>query len=305
MDDFPMSRSLLTFDPPPQAPAGVVAVALAPDRARSREWSTVLLAKGVPHWTAETAEGMAVFVPPEREELALVQLAAYDREQRQEEEAVRRAPPPPPEVMGPVWPGLLVMAVVLGSVHWWKVSVARDLARSWARDGVEIFVDGEWWRAATALLVHADMAHLLGNLSFGLLLMWFVVRAFGRWLGWWWVGWAGVLGNFAVAAFFYPERWAGVGASTAVFAAVGLLVAHGMIWSHGVQGLRRHRSWLVPFGGGLGLLGVFGSGGDGLNVDVGAHLAGFVAGVVVGMPVAWWQRWCRVRERPVRQAAVS
>jgi membrane associated rhomboid family serine protease len=248
---------------------------------------------------------MAVFVPPEREELALVQLAAYDREQRQEAEAVRRAPPPPPEVMGPVWPGLLVMAVVLGGVHGWKVSMARDLARSWSRDGVEIFVDGEWWRAATALLVHADMAHLLGNLSFGLLLMWFVVRAFGRWLGWWWVGWAGVLGNVAVAAFFYPERWAGVGASTAVFAAVGLLVAHGMIWSHGGQGLRRHRSWLVPFGGGLGLLGVFGSGGDGLNVDVGAHLAGFVAGMGVGMPVAWWQRWCRVRERPVRQAAVS
>ena len=108
-----------------------------------------------------------------------------------------------------------------------------------------------------------------------------------------------------MAAFFYPERWAGVGASTAVFAAVGLLVAHGMIWSHGGQGFRRHRSWLVPFGGGLGLLGVFGSGGDGLNVDVGAHLAGFVAGVAVGMPVAWWQRWCRVRERPVRQAAVS
>ena len=305
MDDFSMSRSLLTFDPPPQAPAGVVAVALAPDRARSREWSTVLLAKGVPHWTAETAEGMAVFVPPEREELALVQLAAYDREQRQEEEAVRRAPPPPPEVMGAVWPGLLVMAVVLGGVHWWKVSMARDLARSWSRDGVEMFVDGEWWRAATALLVHADMAHLLGNLSFGLLLMWFVVRAFGRWLGGWWVGWAGVLGNFAVAAFFYPERWAGVGASTAVFAAVGLLVAHGMIWSHGGQGFRRHRSWLVPFGGGLGLLGVFGSGGDGLNVDVGAHLAGFVAGMGVGMPVAWWQLWCRVRERPVRQAAVS
>jgi hypothetical protein len=42
-----------------------------------------------------------------------------------------------------------------------------------------------------------------------------------------------------------------------------------------------------------------------LNVDVGAHLAGFVAGMGVGMPVAWWQRWCRVRERPVRQAAVS
>ena len=54
------------------------------DRAQSREWSTVLLAKGVPHWTAEMDEGVAVFVPEEQEELALSQLVAYDREQRQE-----------------------------------------------------------------------------------------------------------------------------------------------------------------------------------------------------------------------------
>ena len=32
-------------------------------------------------------------------------------------------------------------------------------------------------------------------------------------------------------------------------------------------------------------------------------IGSFVLLMLVGMPVAWWQRWCRVRERPVRQAA--
>jgi len=295
----------MPLEPPSHLPEGVVPVALARDRSLSREWSTVLLAKGVPHWTAETPGGMAVFVPPDQEDLALGQLAAYDREQRQEAEAVRRAPPPPPEAAGAVWPGLVVAGAVLAGVHGWRLTTDTDVAGVWARDGVRIFAEGEWWRPFTALLVHADLAHLLGNLSFGALFMWFVLQAFGRWLGWVWVAVSGVLGNVAVAAAFYPEPFAGVGASTAVFAAVGLLVAHGIVWSRAGTGLRRHRPWLVPLGGGLALLGVFGSGGDSLNVDLAAHLAGFAAGMAVGAAASWWQRWCRVRERPVREAAVS
>lgn len=300
-----MSRSPSSLAPPPHLPEGVVPVALAPDRAQGREWSTVLLAKGVPHWTAEMDDGMGVFVPAAHEEVARAQLAAYEWEQRQEAEARRREPPPPPEMGGSGWPGLVVAAVVLAAVHGWRVTRGEGLARAWARDGVEIFDAGEWWRPFTALLVHADLAHLLGNLSFGALLMWFVLQSYGRCLGWIWVTVAGVMGNVAVAAMFYPERFAGVGASTAVFAAVGLLVVHGMVWSRGGGGMRRHRPWLVPLGGGLALLGVFGSGGEDLNVDLAAHVAGFAGGLLVGAGPSWWQRWCRVRERPVPTAAIS
>jgi membrane associated rhomboid family serine protease len=297
-----MSQSISV--PPPHLPEGVVAVALAPDRGLSREWSAVLLAKGVPHWTAEAGEGLAVFVPADQEALARAQLAAYDREQHQEAEAARRALPPP-EMPGSPWPGLVLVAGMLAGIHWWRVTHGGALAGQWSRDGVQIFDHGEWWRPFTALLVHADLAHLLGNLSFGILLMWFVLQAYGRRLGWLWVALAGVAGNLAVAAVFYPEPFAGVGASTAVFAAVGLLVVHGMAWARSGAGLRGHRPWLVPLGGGLGLLGLFGSGGDDLSVDLGAHVAGFAAGLLVGAGPSWWQRWCRVRERPVTEAAIS
>ncbi|MFN0129166.1 MAG: rhomboid family intramembrane serine protease [Verrucomicrobiales bacterium] len=290
---------------PPHLPEGVVAVAMAVDRGRSREWSTVLLAKGVPHWTAELAGGVAVFVSAEDEELARGQIAAYDREQRLEDEAGRRRPPPLPEMGGSPWPGLGLAALLLGGLHWWKVTRAPELAGPWARDGVAMIDQGEWWRAATALAVHADLPHLLGNLSFGLLLMWFVLHAYGRRLGWLWVGLAGVVGNVLVAATYYPEAFRAVGASTAVFGAVGLLVVHGMVWSRGGRGMRRHGSWLAPLGGGLALLGVFGSGGGDTDVDLAAHLAGFAAGMAVGAPVSIRQRWCRVVERPVPTAAIS
>jgi membrane associated rhomboid family serine protease len=111
---------------------------------------------------------------------------------------------------GSVWPGLVLAGLVLAGVHWWRVTRGDGLARAWARDGVEIFDHGEWWRPLTALLVHADLAHLLGNLLFGALLMWFVLLAYGRRLGWVWVMVSGVLGNVAVAGLFYPERFGGV-----------------------------------------------------------------------------------------------
>lgn len=299
-----MSQMFPMPPPPPHLPEGVVAVAVASERGRSREWSAVLLAKGVPHWTAETGDGLVVFVPEEHQGLARAQLAAYDREQQQEAEAAWRDRPPP-EMPGSPWPGLVLAAGVLAGIHWWRVAHGGSWVSQWTRDGVRIFDHGEWWRPLTALLVHADLAHLLGNVSFGSLLMWFVLQAYGCRLGWVWVVLTGVLGNLAVARFFYPEPFAGVGASTAVFGAVGLLVVHGMAWARSGAGLRGHRPWLVPLGGGLGLLGLFGSGGDDLSVDLGAHLAGFVAGLLVGAGPSWWQRWCLVRERPVPAAAIS
>ena len=288
---------------PPHLPDGVVPVALAPDRARGREWSAVLLAKGVPHWTVETAEGVVVFVPGEDEVLAAEQLAAYDREQRAEIEAAGKEVSPP-ELGGSPLPGLVCAVVVLAGIYGWQVAGGVGPGR-WARDGVRIIDDGEWWRVVTALMMHADLPHLLGNLSFGSLLMWFVLRAYGTRLGWVWVLLAGAAGNLAVAVAFYPERFAGIGASTAVFAAVGLLVVHGFIWARGGAGLRGHRAWLVPLGAGLAMLGVFGSGGSDGTVDLGAHLAGFAAGFVVGAGPAWWQRWCQVRGRPARGASIS
>ncbi len=270
------------------APDETIVVARYATRAEARERSTVLLAKDIPHWTAETPDGVVITVPFLQAGAALGQLSAYDAETL----AAAQEPPPveAPVFRQPVWPGLLFATVALSFVHYFKTHGHEWIDEAWARDGTAIFQRGEWWRVFTALVVHSDLSHLLGNLSFGGLFVYFVLRAYGRSAGWAATVLAGGLGNLMVAALFYPRPFAGIGASTAVFAATGLLVAHGLAWTRWSRSARGHRAWLVPLGGGLALLGLFGSGGENTDVDVAAHLFGFVAGLAAGLPLAWWQK---------------
>lgn len=265
-----------------------VIVACYANRAEAREHSTVLLAKGITHWTADTPGGVEVRVPLELAAAARDQLAAYEAE----EEAAAAEPPPleVPIYTRPPWLGLSVMVLILSVVHFYKSHGHEWVEKAWSRNGQAIFQDGEVWRLFSALLVHADLSHLLGNVTFGGLFMYFVHRAYGPAWAWLAVIIAGGLGNLMVAAMFYPQAFAGIGASTAVFAAVGLLVAHGLMWTRWSRQLRGHRAWLGPLGGGLALLGLFGSGGESSDVDVAAHLFGFIAGGLLGLPLAWRQK---------------
>ena len=136
---------------------------------------------------------------------------------------------------------------------------------------------GQWWRAVTALSLHADVAHLASNMVIGGLVGLFVGQLFGSGLAWLSILLAGAAGNLLNALFRPPEHMS-VGASTAVFAALGMSAAYA--WK------RRQKtpaSWLVrwaPLIGGVALLGYLG--GDGARTDVPAHLMGFFSGVVLG-----------------------
>jgi rhomboid protease GluP len=46
------------------------------------------------------------------------------------------------------------------SQDWWSAGAAQ----------AGLIADGEWWRAVTALGLHADLSHLASNLAFGSLL---------------------------------------------------------------------------------------------------------------------------------------
>ena len=68
-----------------------------------------------------------------------------------------------------------------------------------------------------------------------------------------------------------------VGASTAVFGAVGILAALSLVrHRHYLQ-----RRWLLPVAAALALLALLGT--EGKNTDLGAHLFGFVSGIVLGL----------------------
>lgn len=130
---------------------------------------------------------------------------------------------------------------------------------------------GDWWRTLTALTLHADWLHLFGNLILGGLFIQRLCQYLGAGLGWALVLASGAFGNLFNALLQSPDHRA-VGASTAVFGAVGILAAIGVLRKR--QSLRPR--WILPVAAALALLAFLGSAGE--RTDIGAHLFGFGCG---------------------------
>ncbi len=153
---------------------------------------------------------------------------------------------------------------------------------------------GQWWRTVTALTLHLDAGHLISNLAFGTVFGFLAGQVLGGGVAWLAIVIAGALGNFMNAAVQAPNH-SSIGASTAVFAALGVVVAHALRHWRSVpeKPLRR---W-SPLIGGVLLLAFTGLGGE--HTDVVAHVTGFLAGLVIG-----WLG-CRVPHEWLRSNAVQ
>ncbi len=136
---------------------------------------------------------------------------------------------------------------------------------------------GEWWRAVTALTLHADFPHLAGNIAFGLVFGLFASQVLGAGVAWFSILLAGILGNF-VSGFIQTPPHNAIGASTAVFAALGIVAAHTW-WTRHNRLYRGIRRWM-PIIGGLMLLSLLG--GPGERIDVTSHITGFISGACFG-----------------------
>jgi rhomboid protease GluP len=181
------------------------------------------------------------------------------------------------------------MAALLLVVY--RLAGARGAHGPWFRAGsadAARILDGETWRTVTALTLHADLSHLVGNVAAGTFLATAVCRTVGPGVGAWLLLLSGAIGN-AVTAAVTREPHDAVGASTAVLGAVGVLSGLGVVRARRAAGIRG-RSW-VPFGAGLALLALLGSG---KGTDLTSHLFGFLAGAVLGAmaaPLPALPRW--------------
>jgi len=183
--------------------------------------------------------------------------------------------------------------------------LAQQLGPSWwtdrgaaASDGI---LHGQWWRAITALTLHTDVSHVIGNLLFGGVFGWILARSVGA--GFAWAGFvlAGAIGNLLNAALQPPDH-VSIGASTGVFGALGIQVAFEWIRRR-ETGATRWRTWL-PIAMGLALFLWLGTGGGSFSVtdtareterklaeitsrvDVMAHVTGAGAGLLIGAALA-------------------
>lgn len=245
--------------------------------AEAAELALVLAAAGIQHESiADARHERLLVVPAAVAPRAAAELAAY----RDERAHVPQAPTPLPEFAG-AWSGVAGYAAALLLVALAERGYAFGF--DWLAAGeldTGRVLHGELWRIATALTLHADAEHLLSNLGFGAFFGYFVARYFGYGAGWLSILVGGALGNL-LNCFLQPADHRAIGASTAVFAALGLLTANA--WLRG----RRQASWrsrVAPIAAGIGLLAFTGTAGQ--NTDIFAHLFGFAAGFAIGALLA-------------------
>lgn len=213
-------------------------------------------------------------------------LAAAERELEGylRENAGPRLRRPPLEMFGNAWPGLAVYAAVLLLVMLWAQNYAFGF--NWLAAGrmdSARLLDGEWWRALTALSLHVDADHLFANLAFGAFFAYFLCRYVGGGVGWLGIVLSGGLGNFFNALLQSPGHRS-IGASTAVFGALALLTAN--TWRRNWSKALPLRVRAAPLIAGIALLAYTGTGGA--NTDVGAHLWGFVSGLALGFALTFY-----------------
>ena len=242
-------------------------------RKECRRHALVLEAVGLAFEVRANPEGFTIVVAETDAPVALQELHAYSREAQ---EQPIRAPAMPQRTGG--WAGVLGYVGVLLFVAWY--AFADPLARDWFSAGkthAGLMRDGQWWRAVTALTLHSDLIHLSANVLFGGLIGLFAGQLLGNGLAWFSILISGATGN-ALLALVRPAQHTSVGASTAVFAALGILAAYTWVRRKRQEapGLRR---W-APLIGGAVLLAFLGTGGE--RTDVPAHVAGFLSGLLLG-----------------------
>jgi membrane associated rhomboid family serine protease len=151
-------------------------------------------------------------------------------------------------------------------------------------DAERVFGQDEWWRAGSALWLHGDLGHLVANAGGGVLVFSAVVATFGFGAGWALIGAAAAAGNIAAVVLQHGERYRSLGASTAIFAGLGLLAGRAIRVMGRSGHPHRWRTMGVPLAAGLIVLGLYGAGG--VEVDVLAHATGFGAGLLAGFVAA-------------------
>lgn len=252
----------------------LTALRTAERRSRADEWALVLEASGLHPVAARTALGWAVFVPAAEVETARAALETWERENPRVEPTPRNT-----DALdsSPIAHALTVAAALLAL---FLVTGPRRPDAIWfergAADAVQV-LGGEPWRVVTALTLHADVGHVVGNAVAGSLFLAGVFRVFGFGAGSALVLATGAFGNGLNAAMRGSEHIV-VGASTAVFGALGLLAGRGLARGR-ARGLRGRAAFL-PIAAALALLAMIGT--EGERVDFWAHGFGLAVGIGLG-----------------------
>ncbi len=243
---------------------------------QARFWALVLDSRSIPCCIESDGSAWYLLVPEHHLESACRELQLFEK-------ANQSWPPPLPAARQLIENTLPTISVLLLLATFHNLTLVGlslpergilDLYELGAAHAANIR-EGQLWQCVTALTLHSGPVHLLGNLTIGGTFIILLCRELGSGLAWSMLLASGMLGNLLNAWVQSPEHHS-VGASTAVFGAVGILAAISTVrYRHHLQ-----RRWFIPVAAGLALLAILGT--EGKNTDLGAHLFGFCFGMFFG-----------------------
>jgi membrane associated rhomboid family serine protease len=280
-----------------EPPATWIEVSRSETRKTIDDHALVLEARGIASGTAVAFGRHILLARVEDAERARAELDKYVRENQNT--------PPREETPQPIRWSIGAASVYVGTLVAFDLASRRgSVGLDWWHAGLAdaaLIQAGAWWRSVTALCLHADVLHLAGNLVFGAAFGVMLAQSIGFGLAWLAFVVTGGIGNWVNAMLQSPSHTA-IGASTAVFGMLGAQVAHDWVRRRQLHH-NLFRRW-APIALGTALLAWLGGDGrqidpnafpqtlDHLHValpkiDVGAHVLGFAAGIVLGGLFGW------------------
>lgn len=266
----------------PEEPSEEPVAVFRGSRASCDELRLVLEATALPYQMVDEGDAWALLAEPAVADRARVELARYGAErsalaqQKRARRGLRTREPFGGAIAGAAGYvlTLLLVAHCAGDSVFGTDWLAAGALQAQAAGRLD------WWRSITALTLHADPGHLVSNLFFGIAGGVLCTRLLGYGIAWLSILLAGAFANY-LEMWISPTGHEAIGASTAVFASLGLL--SGYAWR---LRLTLRERWLyrwTPLIGGISILAFLGAGGEHAErVDVLGHLLGFSAGVALG-----------------------
>jgi rhomboid protease GluP len=247
--------------------------------ARSRrqvmDWGLALTSQGIESAIVQEPGGWALAVHPSDYDRATAVISQYVAENR----GWKWQQTLPGSGLLFHW-GSLLWALGIGAIYHWSMILFPQMKRAGAVDS-ELIRAGQWWRLFTAVTLHADVSHLMANMTTGIILIGFAMARFGPGPAILATYLSGVLGNVA-GLYLYHGEHRSLGASGMVMAALGILAVQSFSLWHKDRSFRQliARAFVAA----VLILVLVGTSPDS---DVIAHFGGFFSGAIFGYVLSW------------------
>jgi len=238
-------------------------------------YSLVLSSANIPHTiNCNQDDTLELLIADPHKERGLYEISSYLQENRDWPPPVPAAPSFQPsfKAMSFIVVGCLIF-IYFTSGNWHPESI---WFKRGAGDSTAILQNGEYYRLITALMLHADLVHLMGNCFLGGFLLHFYFKMVGNGLGLFTVLTTATIANYVNVLAHGPGHHF-VGFSTAVFGVIGILCTSGYQKSTSTINF----NLFIPIMAGISLLALLGAGGE--RTDLGAHFFGFITGMATGI----------------------